>query len=138
MSRKALVLDANILIRAVLGRKVRALVTGFVDQIDLFTSTLCFKDARKYPPRLLAKRGIAAEPALAVFDLMSELGEPVEPDWLDRFEAQARRLLRPQDEQDWPILAAAFALDCPIWTEDRDFFGAGVATHGQQLPSDTI
>lgn len=27
-----------------------------------------------------------------------------------------------------PILACALALDCPVWTEDTDFFGAGVAT----------
>jgi len=25
-------------------------------------------------------------------------------------------------------LASALALECPIWTEDADFFGAGVAT----------
>ncbi|MCC6367466.1 MAG: nucleotide-binding protein, partial [Bryobacterales bacterium] len=32
------------------------------------------------------------------------------------------------DEDDWPVLAAALALCCPIWTEDTDFFGCGVAT----------
>jgi len=32
------------------------------------------------------------------------------------------------DPEDWPILAAALALGCPIWTEDVDFFGCGVAT----------
>ena len=29
---------------------------------------------------------------------------------------------------DWPIVAVALLLDFPIWTEDQDFFGAGVAT----------
>ncbi|WP_409409226.1 PIN domain-containing protein [Acidithiobacillus ferriphilus] len=32
-----------------------------------------------------------------------------------------------RDERDWPAVAASLLLDCPIWTEDRDFFGAGVA-----------
>lgn len=32
------------------------------------------------------------------------------------------------DEQDWPLLALALTLDCPVWTEDKDFFGTGVAT----------
>lgn len=27
------------------------------------------------------------------------------------------------DPMDWPIIATALALDCSIWTEDRDFFG---------------
>jgi hypothetical protein len=32
-----------------------------------------------------------------------------------------------RDTDDWPVLAVALALDCPIWTEDTDFFGCGVA-----------
>ncbi|WP_199711101.1 PIN domain-containing protein [Tessaracoccus antarcticus] len=32
------------------------------------------------------------------------------------------------DPRDWPILAAALTLDCPIWAEDQDFFGTGVPT----------
>jgi hypothetical protein len=31
-------------------------------------------------------------------------------------------------EEDWPVLARALALECPIRTEDANFFGAGVAT----------
>jgi predicted nucleic acid-binding protein len=45
-----------------------------------------------------------------------------------RFETTARQRLQKRDEEDWPVLAAALALECPIWTEDADFFGAGVAT----------
>jgi predicted nucleic acid-binding protein len=33
-----------------------------------------------------------------------------------------------RDPDDWPILAAAMALSCPIWTQDADFFGVSVAT----------
>jgi predicted nucleic acid-binding protein len=33
-----------------------------------------------------------------------------------------------RDPRDWPVLACALLLDCPVWTEDRDFFGTGVAT----------
>jgi predicted nucleic acid-binding protein len=34
----------------------------------------------------------------------------------------------PRDPDDWPVLACALLLNCPIWTDDRDFFGTGVAT----------
>ena len=44
------------------------------------------------------------------------------------FEAEARERLGQRDPEDWPMLAAALALGCPIWTEDTDFFGCGVAT----------
>jgi predicted nucleic acid-binding protein len=43
-------------------------------------------------------------------------------------EALARQRLARRDEDDWQILAAALAVVCPIWTEDADFFGCGVAT----------
>ena len=33
-----------------------------------------------------------------------------------------------RDEKDWPIVALALAFDCPIWTEDQDFFGIGIPT----------
>jgi len=46
----------------------------------------------------------------------------------NRFEAVARLRLARRDEDDWPILAAALALGCPMWTEDADFFRCGVAT----------
>ena len=42
------------------------------------------------------------------------------------FEIAARQRLQKRYEEDWPVLATA--LECPIWTEDADFFGAGVAT----------
>jgi predicted nucleic acid-binding protein len=44
------------------------------------------------------------------------------------FEIPARQRLQKRDEEDWPVLATALAFECPIWPEDADFFGAGVAT----------
>ncbi len=43
-----------------------------------------------------------------------------------RLDAPAR--LEGRDLDDWPILATAMALDCPIWTEDQDSLGTGVPT----------
>lgn len=128
MSRKALVLDANILIRAVLGQKVRSLIIDYAGSVNFFTPSVCFDDAHRYLPELLNKRGIAVEPALEVLDILKRIIQPIEAEWLEAFEAQARLRLKQRDEQDWPILAAALALNCPIWTEDADFFGVGVAT----------
>ena len=44
------------------------------------------------------------------------------------FEETAKERTAGRDEDDWPVAAVALALDSPIWTEDRDFFGAGIAT----------
>jgi predicted nucleic acid-binding protein len=43
-------------------------------------------------------------------------------------EIVARKRIHRRDEDDRPILASALAPGCPIWTEDTDFFGRGVAT----------
>lgn len=32
------------------------------------------------------------------------------------------------DSDDWPVIASALVLGCPIWTEDRDFFGTVIPT----------
>ena len=70
MPSRALVVDANILVRAVLGKRVRDVIA-----------------------------------------------------------ANAGNVLATRDPDDWPVLASALALGCrPIWTEDTDFFGCGVAT----------
>jgi predicted nucleic acid-binding protein len=44
------------------------------------------------------------------------------------FKDRALARIGPRDPDDWPVLACALAADCSIWTEDTDFFGAGVAT----------
>ena len=44
------------------------------------------------------------------------------------FEVSARERMTGRHKDDWPVAAVVLALDSPIWTEDRDFFGAGIAT----------
>ena len=45
---RRLVLDANILIRCVLGSRARELVLTHLDEVAFFTPRECFKDARRY------------------------------------------------------------------------------------------
>lgn len=61
-----LVLDANILIRAVLGNRVRALLTTYAGVVDFFTPDVCMVDAQKYLPILFEKRALPAAPALTL------------------------------------------------------------------------
>ena len=79
MSKKAIVLDANILIRAVLGRRVRELILDNADVVQFFAPDVAYADARKYLPSLLEKRGVKSEPAMAVLgvDLFSMTGRAV-------------------------------------------------------------
>jgi predicted nucleic acid-binding protein len=128
MPGKALVLDANILIRAVLGQRVRRILEAHADSILFFVPETAYAEAEEHLAALVVRRG--GDPAKAVRALrsMAALGTVVNRDLYADFEAEARKRLAARDPDDWPILAAALALDCPIWTEDTDFFGCGVAT----------
>jgi predicted nucleic acid-binding protein len=65
---------------------------------------------------------------METLDLLMGLVQTVEAETYASFEAVARERIEKRDEDDWPVLGAALALGCPIWTEDTDFFGCGVAT----------
>jgi len=123
-----IVLDANILIRAVLGRRVRELIEKYAGRgIRFFAPDVSFDDAEKYLPLLLKKRDKPHVDASASLEYLRNIIETVDPELYAVFESEARQRLRGRDESDWPILATALGLACPIWTEDADFFGTGVA-----------
>ena len=126
--RKGLVLDANILIRAVLGVRVRTLLERYEESGEFYSPEACFLEARRYLPQILGNRGLDARPALAVLDEIARLVQPIEQALYQSFEADARARMERRDPRDWPVVALALALNLPIWTEDQDFFGSGIAT----------
>ena len=128
MERRALVLDANILIRAVLGNRVRRILEAHCDGISFFVPESAYAEAEEHLAALVVKRGGDPAKGLASLRSIAALGTIVSQDLYRDFEAEARKRLGARDPEDWPILAAALALGCPIWTEDTDFFGCGVAT----------
>jgi predicted nucleic acid-binding protein len=123
-----LVLDANILIRVVLGSRVLSLLRKYADQMEFLAPDTAFQEAREHLPRILERRNVQLAPAFAMLELVATLVQTIEIEAYSRFESVARERIGRRDEDDWPILASALALDCPIWTEDTDFFGCGVAT----------
>lgn len=123
-----IVLDANILIRAVLGRRVRQLLEDYAGRgIRFYAPDVAYADANKYLPPLLAKKGRSAADVPATLHYLQTLVEPVDAESYGVTEEDARERLRGRDEDDWPVLAAALALSCAVWTEDTDFFGTGIA-----------
>jgi predicted nucleic acid-binding protein len=126
--RKGLVLDANILIRAVLGQRVRALLEAYEDVASFYCPDVCFEDARQYVSQILVKRGLNPESGLSVLAQLGELVESVDRSLYGDYENLARERTEIRDPDDWPVVAVALLLDLPIWTEDQDLFGSGVPT----------
>jgi predicted nucleic acid-binding protein len=125
---KTIVLDANILIRAVLGKRVRDLIFQNMTKVKFFAPDVAYADARKYLPALLKKRGVDASAALVLLDRLEDVVQSIEAELYDGLQQQALQRIATRDADDWPVLACAMKIGCPVWTEDTDFFGTGVAT----------
>jgi predicted nucleic acid-binding protein len=125
---KALVVDANILVRAVLGRRVREVIETYAGEVSFFVPESAYVEAEEHLATLVTKRRGDPEKALALLRSLGRLVELIGSEVYGEFEVEARERLVRRDPEDWPLLAAALALGCPIWTEDTDFFGCGVAT----------
>lgn len=123
-----IVLDANILIRGILGRRVRELIIVYAGKgVRFLAPDVAFADAGKYLPHFAKKRNKPQADLAASLEYLKTLIEPVSADLYSTLESEARLRLRGRDEEDWPVLATALALGCSVWTEDADFFGTGVA-----------
>jgi predicted nucleic acid-binding protein len=123
-----IVLDANILIRAVLGKRVSQLLRDYSRHgIRFYAPDSAYAEAEEYLPALLGKQGKTDVDAAAALRYLMGVVRPVDEDSYKPFEKEAKARLEGRDEDDWPVLATALALSCPIWTEDTDFFGTGAA-----------
>ena len=69
---KGIVLDTNILVRAVFGQRVPQILSVYVDQANFYSPDVCFADAREYISKLSAGRGLDPLAALAVLDGIGE------------------------------------------------------------------
>ena len=117
-----MVLDANILIRAVLGTG-RAFADAAGSKLDCLIVDAQVHEALGV---LTGRLGYSDRAARAVLEpALAQIGL-IDADALDVGEAAARRRLEGGGQGDWPVLAAAQMLEGHIWSDDRDFFGVGV------------
>jgi predicted nucleic acid-binding protein len=126
---RRIVLDANILIRAVLGTQVRSLLNRYEDTAEFFTPDICLADAYRHSASISARQKV--DPALGetvLNRITGDLIQVVDHTLYEEFEDRARARTSSRDPDDWPIVATALLLDAPIWTEDQDFFGCGIPT----------
>jgi predicted nucleic acid-binding protein len=135
---KTLVVDANILIGAVLGQRIVAVLEQLTDEVQLFTPATSFNDAVEHLPKILrirgGQQGLNSEKieegvslALERLESLRAVVEIVEETIYPRFRERAVKRL-PRDPEDWDLVALALTFNAPIWTKDKDFIGSGIAT----------
>jgi predicted nucleic acid-binding protein len=129
MAGLAVVLDANILIRFAIGRQVPRLLATYAPSVDFLAPDTAFVEAKRNLPIILRARGhsgVGEAATLAALDAAADIITAVPASSYEPMRAAALARIGPRDPDDWPALACALLLNCPIWTEDRDFFGVGV------------
>lgn len=62
-----------------------------------------------------------------MLDQVALIVQPVDKSLYEDYQEAASARVFPRDPDDWPVVAVALLLDLPIWTEDQDFFGSGIA-----------
>lgn len=128
MGNRKIVLDANIIVRAILGHKVSDLMQRSCSQNDFYTPAMCFGEVEKHLPTICQKRSMALSEPLAAMDKLKDAITAVESEAYSFYEQEAKSRIEVRDINDWPVVACALLLNCPIWTEDNDFFGTGLPT----------
>jgi hypothetical protein len=89
-----IVVDANILIRAVLGRRARQLLDHYAARgLRFFTVDVAFDDANKYLPALLKNRGRPGVDFAASLAYLRGLIETIDRELYAAFETEARNRL---------------------------------------------
>ena len=94
--------------------------------MQLLAPTTAFAEVEEHLPLIYAKRGLSADAAMAVYAGVSVIVQELPPAFYAHRKSDAQRRIERRDLEDWTVLACALELDCPIWTEDQDFFGTGV------------
>lgn len=128
-----LAVDASVLVGELLRRRGRALVAD--PRLELYIAEPTIDETRhellKRQRLLVRNAGLAPETAAALVQDGLETAESVltvaPGEWLEPFRKEALARV-PADPNDWPTAALALALGVGVWTDDRDFFGSGLAT----------
>ena len=97
--KKRLVLDANILLRAVFGVRVRMLLESYEDSVRFFTPDVCFEDAEKYLEVISTARNLDVNAGRRVLSGLAGLVEIVDRS-LEEYESTARERMRSRDIAD--------------------------------------
>jgi predicted nucleic acid-binding protein len=126
--RKLIVLDTNILIRAVLAERVPNLLEKYSSSCSFVTPASCYEELNQHLPKILQKRNLALELFSDAIAKLTKVVIPLAQEIYSDHEYEAKQRIEERDVKDWEIVALALLLNCPIWTEDQDFFGIGIAT----------
>jgi hypothetical protein len=100
--------------RAVLRQRVRRILESHADGISFFIPETAYAEADGTWPHLWLGAAANLKRHCALLRSLAAVGAVMSCELYTEFETEAGNRLPSRDPDDWPILAAAFALSCPI------------------------
>ncbi len=120
-----IILDANTIVSVILGTHTRSVLKAALERGLAFgLPQPQLEEAARVLTEKLSMPFLDA--AVLLEELLRSIALIPEPAFAGH-EAEAKARLHERAISDWPVLAAAMAYDADIWSNDRDFFGVGVA-----------
>jgi len=111
------VVDANILISALLGGKSHRIL--FDSQFHFIATERTTWEVKRYIPFLARKLGLAELEILSAFESLPITA--YQSRYYSEYLPRAHTLSGGRDEKDVDILALALTAGAPLWSQDRDF-----------------
>ncbi len=127
-----LVVDANVLVGYALTENGRMLVRD--SRLHLLIAEYTYAEFQRHVARRVQTwaqaKHLSIERTRYIHASSVAVGEQnttrIPLPWYQRYEGEARRRI-PHDPDDWHTAALALAYDAAIWTEDKHFWGCGIA-----------
>ena len=100
MTQRSIALDANILIRAVLGKRVRQLITEHAAEVSFFAPDTACAEAREHLSALPEKRGVSGAVAMAALGALEIVVRPIDAELYQPLAQQALARIGERDPED--------------------------------------
>ena len=125
-SLEKLAVDANPILSAIIGGSAKEVFLR-ADTTSFYTTLFNFKEVEKYIPVFSRKKSISLEDLYLAFSILplSICNEDFYSDTVKK----AKKLIEKRDPDDIHLLSLALKLECPIWSNDKDFEGLGVKVY---------
>ena len=119
MQSRRLVIDANILIRAVLGSRAREIIERYCESTAFYVAEANLEEAVRYLAELSPKRGIREDVWRESLNKVMAAVQIIRQEELASAESEARARIGARDADDWPAVAGALQFDCPYGPRTR-------------------
>ena len=120
-----LAVDANPILSAIIGGNARNVF--LIENTVFYITAFNFKEVEKYIPILASKRDIPMEDLYMALSMLPL--SVCDTEFYKNRINQANRLIEKRDPKDIHLLALALKINCPIWSNDRDFQRLGMKVY---------